>query len=86
MFKIPRDGEERPTLTKRPGRFEIYETWSGNTFTRRYVSTVSCYADPTRDPVAMAQGTISPHGEARMFPLSRTNHRYQMYIHEVLGV
>ena len=86
MFKIAHDGEEHLTLTKRPGRFEMYETWSGNTFKRRFVSTVVCYVDPARDPKAKAEGKVSLPSEVRIFPLWRTNQRYQMYIQEVTDV
>jgi len=86
MFKVPHGGEERSTMTKKPHRFEIYETWSGNTFKRRFVSTVTCYADPTRDPKARADRNIPQPGEERTFPLPRTNERYQMIIKEVPGV
>jgi hypothetical protein len=86
MFKVPHDGEECSTMTKKPHRFEIYETWSGNTFKRRFVSTVTCYADPARDPKARADGNIPQPGDARTFPLPRTNERYNMIIKEVPGV
>lgn len=81
MYKVPHDNEESPTITKSPHRFEMYENWNhGNSVTRRFVSTVTCYANPFKDP------NTKDDGGPRIFPLPHTNERYQMYIEDVRGV
>jgi len=86
MFKISHVGEDQITITKRAHHFETYQLWEkGNSLTRRFVSTVICYADPARDPKAQDDATAQ-HTGPRKFPLPRTNKRYEMYIQEIPGV